>query len=348
MRKSFCLAGASAFVVTACAETPDVQMTYYLPKTSVTLVGTRTVACDTKGLYWLSSITPTSNTGPDESVSYPIRFKPNHRALVDTDVAVGLTDDGRLKSINQSATGHGEDVIKAVATLAGGVLPLPALPKFEAQLVKPKPKPKTPTEIACDIVKRRGKDGFLTLTYSGDYEFVDADVRRIPLTEDSPAWAKPVDNLLPPLCEQLLSVSKPAPQVTFDAADKNIDGYVQLRQPAHVKVAVVEAGNCVTYPDHRQIWAGAVLVPQLGKPYTVPIPKGQPFGKQTLELALADSGAITTLHYGRESGAAAAIGSVNDVVGAFPSQTDALNAQSNLIAAQQKNLKCRMDPTNCS
>jgi hypothetical protein len=136
--------------------------------------------------------------------------------------------------------------------------------------------------------------------------------------------------------------------VTFDPNDKNIEDYVHLRQPAHVKVAVVEAGDCATYPQARQIWAGAVLVPQLGNPYTVPIPKGRPFGKQSLELALTDSGAITTLHYGRESGTAAVIGSVNDIVGAFPTETATLNAQSDLIAAQQKNLKCKMDPSNCS
>jgi len=337
-----------ASVLAACAETPDVQMTYYLPKTSLTLAGTRTVACDSNGLYWVTSVTPTSEIGPNEDESYALRFKPKHSAMIDTDIGIGLTDDGRIKSINTAATGHGEDVVKAVVTLAGGVLPLPTLSLAERTLIKGPPKPKTPEQIACDVIKRRGKDGFLTLTYANDYEFAAGDSSRIPLTKDSPSWVSAVDVVLPKLCEKIVSVVKPAPQVAYNPSDKNIEDYIHLRQPARVKVAVDEAANCPAPNGAAQIWAGAVLVPQLGTPYEVPIPKGRAFGKQSLELALADTGAITTLHYGRESGAAAAIGSVNDILGAFPRETAALNKQSDLIAAQQRNLKCKMDPASCS
>ena len=74
------------------------------------------------------------------------------------------------------------------------------------------------------------------------------------------------------------------------------------RQPANMEVAVATgpSGGCGT----SNLWAGTVQVAQLGDRYTLPIPRAALFGKQVFAASFNEAGALTSLGYNKDSGAA--------------------------------------------
>ena len=99
-----------------------------------------------------------------------------------------------------------------------------------------------------------------------------------------------------------------------------------------------------------------VLVPFAGggpdSERSIPIPQAPFFGSQTFVLALSDAGTITTLTYGKESGAAAGLNSFNAVMAAFAPRSAAdkaaeIQARADLIAQTQRLAVCEAAPKDC-
>lgn len=349
---------ASCLLSAACARTPDVQIGYYLPRSSVAVKAVRTVGCDTNGtIHSATAVTSTTVYGPDSKEGLqPVRFRSLDGTLANSDLALTFTEDGRLKGVNATTVGKGEEVLKSAIQMASMVLG-GGFAFLRSGDAVPASQP-TP----CDLIRTfGGKERMVTLNYAAGEKF-DLDVPKanpLPLQQGSPKFAQDIDAALTPLCFAVGMAIKDIPPVSVgEGEDARAAVKLHLRQPAKVPVSVSEGVGGICNPalamaeTTKKYWNGTILVPQLGKPYWLPIPRGALFGKQSFVMALADSGAITTLQYGKESGASGMMNVVN--AGLMEAKPDSaatraaeLKAEADLIAQQQRLIGCQMDPENC-
>jgi hypothetical protein len=70
------------------------------------------------GPYSTATATVTTTYIADYGSSHTLRYKDVDSRFGDSDISVGVTDDGRLSSINAAGTGEGAAIIKAAATIA--------------------------------------------------------------------------------------------------------------------------------------------------------------------------------------------------------------------------------------
>lgn len=340
---------ASCLLSGACARTPDVEVSYFLPRSDLALRAVRTVGCDSRDvLYSTTAVTAVTafsrGTAPADRKS--IRLKALDNPMSNTDWGVSFYEDGRLKGINATTVGKGDEIIKTAIQMA------------QLGVMFFQPPPSSPE--ACKLIRERSpKDGMLTLVYTKSESFADKIGRSEAMSLD----AASVDHALfvldmalrKPLCVNVGVPVQEEPWTAYKGNPTN-DVNLALRQPARVKVAVIEAMQACKYTDEpesaRPIWAGTVLVPQAGKPYDLPIPKGALFGKQSFELALAESGAVNSLKYGKETGGSGLLGVMNAGMAAIQPDTPAaraaeIKAEADLIAQQQRLIRCQTDPDNC-
>jgi hypothetical protein len=365
----------------ACAATPDVQMSYYLPKASMSLKAIRTVGCGKDGiLYSTTDVVPTTSYSRDDGTLTPLYFQSTGGTFSNADLAVKLADDGRLLGINVTTEGQGEDILKAVAPIVGMILPGGA---FASSLYAghfPVP-PELAAEAACKSVKDHGDKGVLTLTYLAEEKFEpkEKSSKQIELAPGSADYAYTVDRALDPL---FLNVSASQPvRLPVGTSSENLSASLEerahwqsaiadwngttilrLRQPASVPVCVsAKMGtdcknaeqNGRASSDAPVIWSAAVLVPQRGENYPLPIPKGAQFGSQVFALALSDAGTITTLQYAKKGGAAGVLSGVGAGLGAYKPQSaedkaNELKGEADLIAQQQRLIRCQLDNKSCT
>jgi hypothetical protein len=114
-----------------------------------------------------------------------------------------------------------------------------------------------------------------------------------------------------------------------------------------LKSAVLLAGAVLA------AWTGSIAVPQRGRVFMLPIPHAAMFGKQSFGLALAESGAITTLKYAEESGLSSGMSAATAAFTEFRGDTTAesaakLKAEADVIAQQQRLIRCQLNPAGCT
>lgn len=187
MRIESCLGLSSSVALLAglgaCASLPEVTRTYYFPEAQQDIAVVQTLGCSfaTKDAdVYADGATPGKNkppkkqnaapkplysTGPYSTAiatitttyianydkPYTLDYSAFDGLFGDADIAVGLTDDGRLSSINAAGTGEGAAIIKAAVTVAS-VATL-AKPFIEKQKNQPTPPPTSPE---CQLIKDHG------------------------------------------------------------------------------------------------------------------------------------------------------------------------------------------------
>lgn len=106
-------------------------------------------------------------------------------------------------------------------------------------------------------------------------------------------------------------------------------------------------GACGT----ANLWSGTALVAQHGETYTLPIPRARLFGKQVFAASFDEAGALTSLGYNKDSGAAPLLATIQAGADALNTtaaeEAAALKSEADVIAAQQRLVSCRADPKNC-
>ena len=192
----------------------------------------------------------------------------------------------------------------------------------------------------------------VTFTASEPFQDIHGPEKMNAIAQDADRY----DNVKVVMGEPCLSLELVEPNavkpVDYTRGNRD-DVELALRQPARVKLSVSGdmLGNACSNPSDP-FWEGIAMVPQRGVPYVLPIPRAAFIGKQSVTLKLSDAGAITQLGYGSENGAATAIGSAGKALDLLNGQTDAeraaaLSAQADIIAQQERLLRCRADPENC-
>ena len=346
--------------LSGCPSMPDVTASYYLPRTSVSLRVIRTFACNTANeVFTTSTVTAAVTHSADLAKRQTVALKNLDGAISDTDFQVQFYEDGRLKGINSSTTGEAEAVIKPLVAVAAAA--------FGATQSTPK------APAACSLSADPSKP--VTVTFTRDVDFSDlggktstgaekltSDQVIDPDPDSVPTFAKTHD-ALGYLCVHVEKLTlKPdskgnsIPDVPGleNAVDARRNVELRLQQPARVALKVWSSNDtiCDFKSDTKPIWTGESEVAQLGTSYTLPIPKAVLFGKLQLSLALAESGALTTLQYTKQSAAPSIATSAQDVSTHFAPETAAqkaadLKAEADIIAQQQRLVRCQAKPTTC-
>jgi len=328
----------------ACAVTPNIIETYYLPKTEVTFRVIRTVGCDANDHPIVAnSATVTPVHLADYNKKRTLEIKRLDGFFANSDIKVEYFDDGRLKSVNATTTGQGEAIIKSAISLAGAIMAFDgSSPRFPAQ---------------CKFIKDQGKDKPLTPTFEGT---LSGKANGLTLTPDDSSlfYFRPgpsSGNLQAVLGNASVSLNGepavPAPPQLMPDSVSHHQGYdvnLHLRQPAQMPFIVKAGPN-----GDQDIWHGRVTVAQYGIEYDLPIPSAALFGKQGFAVAFGESGAITSLQYVKETGAVAVVNVGSALAAAAagdsPSKKAAdLKAEADIIAQQQRLVRCTANPKGCT
>jgi hypothetical protein len=136
--------GIVVAVLYGCASTPNVTYTYYPARANSIVTVVQTIDCTSDQTQVVTLETATVNTVYFADYSkdpYTFPIKKVDGFFADSDVGLTFTDDGRLKSINQSSTGQCETIIKSAITLAtaaaalGGAAAAPVAPLPQCQFL---------------------------------------------------------------------------------------------------------------------------------------------------------------------------------------------------------------------
>jgi hypothetical protein len=327
----------------ACSAIPDVEYRYYPSKMTLTVSVTQAIDCssDKTALIVANAASITPNYSADFTKGpYRIRIRDIEGAVggvADSDATFSFYDDGRLKSINQSTTGQGEAVIKSAVTLAAGFI-AGAAPGAAAPKVLD----------VCTVIANLGGGKGVNLTYGTVISYQPSQKDALYDLPVSPASQAIYDKIRDSLPKLQVIVDKATPTESgagFLAQTSGSDGDVvdlTLQKTASVKVDVTSQGAS---------FASSNVVAPADGTYTLPIPKAALFGKQSLGLTLSEAGAITTVDYGKLSGAPGALNAANAVATTESQSTAAraaeVKAQGDLIAAQQRLLRCQVKPAQC-
>ena len=326
-----------------CAHMPDTTVGYYLSKAQATVKVTRTITCDTdQVVVMVMTATPTVNHVADRFVQVPLTKLKS--GLANTDVKFGFLADGRLSTVNADATGKGEDILKAAITLGTKMTfaTVPGAKKDPAQ--EP---PKTP----CEIIKGIDEKPF-TLTYEGEIPFdkEGAGPQQIDPVLDSALRAVVVQQAIGTVCVEVKAPEQPA-KAPIEYSGSWDGVLLPARQPAWMQIKVtagLKKGSCVD----STAWQGEILAGQRGFDYQLRIPSAALFGSQKFAAEFEASGALKTIQYVSNTGAGEVLNVVNHGIteyqGRAAKEAERLNAESSLIAAQEKYAKCLADRKQCN
>ncbi len=336
MRKLLCLLGMP-LALTACAELPEGQVTYYEPKASAKVTVTQTVACDAahKNLFAASTATVSPTYQADPTRKRVFALKTLNGNFTDGDATFGLTTDGRLKSLNADQTGNGEAVVKAAMALA-------VVPTLSAPLVD------DPTADACKaIMAWAGGDAKpVTLTYEVDLEPSDLVQKTFSFDAAQPSALYATLKKSLPTLQGAIEVVTPAAPFTASGlpTDTNDQTVIWVTNTRLITIDVMSKSG-----DAPATSAGktTVVVPTTGD-YALPVPRSILFGKEGMSLAIDESGAVTSLGYTRTNGSASAINAATDALTqSDEARSNILKGKADLIAQQTRLVQCEADPTNC-
>lgn len=288
-------------LLSACASTPDVTVAYYPAKSVTTFQVSENVGCTQDDMKVIATNAVTATTEYSADTAAParhLRIKALDNDFADASLSVELFGDGRLKGVNASSTGEGQAVITAAVGLAGAMAPMLGA------------SPQRPHKLPVCAVLKNWTGGKAMLTFVKSF-----DLAQIPpassqtLNDDDAAVSDPglydqIANVLPQV-SFTIGDKAPVPRPAAYASDNGDSTLaLTLRDVSTVRLDFWSAGH----------WLGAKTLTVPGPAdYSLPIPKAALFGGETFSIALSESGAVTSLSYGKTSGAAAALGSATSV-----------------------------------
>lgn len=356
-----------AALAVGCASIPDVTVSYRPVKWSINVAVAHTITCNRESNFAIIEqgvvFLPVYSAGPRDP-RLQIRLKELNRFASDADISIALTEDGRLRSINQTTVGQGETVVKSTIGLAAAtsartaISPLeakrqPSLSLFRNNQFISKVERIKPANL-CEAIKAFSistsdhvAQVSLVQTALIKPELIGNEVNADP-SKDQKELFDELEKIGLNLSvkvktrldmEELQPIIQPEDTVYADAVPVTIQRIASL---------MVEAID--TLDPKSIIGTKSIPVPRRDV-FVLPVPKAALFGKQSFSVTLGDSGRITSIGYGRTTGAPAAIGVGTSLVGAEVTEDTAkaatLKAASDLIAQQQRYSNCTLRPAEC-
>lgn len=348
-----------------CVSTPKVKLGYYLPKTEASVRFVRTVTCRGVQPYSVVEGFVDVEHSADKGAWYPLQTSDLIGRMSNSELKLDFYPGRRLKSVNSSYAGQGEAIAKSMALL---ILPRPGFSASSAG-------------SACQYLKDYGEKGVLTLTYSAKLNFVpqgDGSVKAdnvinaktkhviagavIDPDPESKLHHMELHGDLGEICLNA-SVNAPVHFPVTDSDGKVISTYsdgvvINAREPSTLSATFFawrvdpEKPNApACSAEHHPFMTKTALFADAGGDYRIPIPRARAFGESVVDLQFDESGALAGVKYGSKSGAAGAGNALTTFADHFM-PTDALVAtrlknEADVIAAQQRLLKCRLNPEEC-
>lgn len=134
-------------------------------------------------------------------------------------------------------------------------------------------------------------------------------------------------------------------RITFSEEElEDAENTLQLNAPAIFKASAALYGK---------VFEALLMIPERGQLYDIIVPAGQLFGTNEMELEIGPAGNVTKVKYGSTSGVSDGIGSLNSLVEALDDSTSSteqaaeLKGQADIIAQQQRLIRCQVDPSTC-
>lgn len=326
-------------LLTGCATIPDVSYSYYPAKWSSIITVTQTVGCNTAkttAVVLNSASVTTEYSSNTDSEPFKFKVKELQSLSADVDMTMTFTDDGRLKSINQSTTGQGEAVIKSAVSLISAV---GAKAKFDP------PKVSTPDSAPmpeCAIINDWGGNNPVTLNYRASINSANLG-GAVPLdaAPESKDLYQLLKNILPTLKVSVGKVTDVSSGPSYNKPDSDVV-LLELQKIGMVQITI---SSCC--PDD-ELALSRIFIPQADT-YTLPIPKAALFGNQSFTLTLSEAGAVTSVGYGKTVGTAGALNVLSAIAGTQTAAAKAaeLESQADLVAQQQRLVLCQTKPDQC-
>jgi hypothetical protein len=329
----------SGVLLAGCGHLPNATVTYYLAQSEVSFKVLRTAACDAGGhLYIANAVTPSVRHSANLNDLVPLELATLRGRLSDTDVKFDFYDDGRLKGFNGSSTGQGEAILKTLVSIAAAAF------GAEAAAVKQYPE-------ACKAIKTVGGDKPVTLTYELTASLGHTQEQRFKpdaLTAALLHAHAALQTAVGDVCATMVGEEAAPARAAY--AKGGEEPVLRWREPAPVrfKVTVGDEKGC----QLRPIWDDTLPIAQLGEEYFLPIPPPLAFGKRALTATFAESGALTSVQFVSATGAGQALNVLSSAQDATKGQTLAekvaeVTAQADLIAQQQRLVRCVAEPAKC-
>ena len=156
-QRPFVFAIVLAGTLAGCATLPPVTQSYYHPRALTKLVITQALACSADHKKIISVVNIAQQTAYDADLTAPaahIDFSNYGGSLKDADLALSLTQDGRLAGINAATSGNATAILKS-ATAIGVSMAAPGAiggDLFAFHMALPGFGQKTKEEQACDLI----------------------------------------------------------------------------------------------------------------------------------------------------------------------------------------------------
>jgi hypothetical protein len=309
-----------------CATIPDVTLNYHPAMWNSVVTVTQTVGCttDKKRLVVLNTPSVTTTYFSNVNKIFEIKMKKLEGGFNDSDFNIVFTDDGRLKSINQSTTGQGETIVKSAVAVAVAIPMLslgPEAPKVSKRLLE-----------ACHIIDSWGNSKPITLNYrvTINSENLGQTLNFEP-TPDSYELYERLKDQLPDLTVKCDIISKSDSRGSYaqSTTASNDEVLLELQKISSATISIGDRNGLIGY--------ARIVIPE-DDTYTLPIPKAALFGKQIFSVSLSEAGAIMSIGYGKNAGTAGALNALGSIVSTQTAETKAaeLKAQADLIAQQQR------------
>ncbi len=331
-------------LLTGCASVPNVTYNYYPVRWSSSVTVTQTLGCTSTGddvLVMHAYSVSTSYSSDLDKPPYGIKIKDIDRFFADTDFTMTLTDDGRLRGINQSSTGQGEGIVKSAVALVSALKAVP-LSSFLEGTDK-----SAPTAKDCKDIDKWGGNKPITIMYRAN--FSEKDIGKsvpVEVSSESEALYQRLSGFLPSFTVKIDRADQVKEVLSRPVSVANDSDTVPLtlQKIGSLGIQIVQTGSA----NEKMVYSARVLTPRQ-ETYTLPIPKAALFGKQNISLVLSDAGAVTSIGYGKTVGISGALNAMGTLANTQTAATEAADAkaQADLIAQQQRVMLCRTKPDQC-
>ncbi|WP_156777184.1 hypothetical protein [Erythrobacter sp. NAP1] len=329
-------------LLVGCVKAPPVSVSYYLPKTSVSVSVIATAACDASGQNPIVSVavTPTAthhaDLAPDGHKT--IDLTAIQGGFSNTDIKVGFREDGRISSLNSTSEGRGGEILKTTISLVSKVAGIGQ--GFQEE---------------CEKIVAYGGGKPISLKFHTELDLSHAKKTVPQVLQPAPESSFYFNELRSAIGDFYAGYCETtAPVIPISHSETNANLLLHARQPGSASVRVVGDAGHLCDLDQEPLWAGQVPVAQFGVGYTMPIPRSPAFGKQVFSVTFAESGALEEINYATNEGSSSALGVVNEAIEAASSSQDSTatilaetKAEADLIVQQQRLVQCLADPANC-
>lgn len=387
-----------------CASVPKVVQTYYFPLAQQDVAIVQTMGCTitpvkapskkskahttpakyiSTGPYSTATATVTTTYIADYSKRYTWDYTSVDNAFGDEDIAIGVTDDGRLSSINATGAGEGAAIITSAATVASVATGI--TPKAVAANV-------APVSHACQMIQEYGTTSGNANPQGGTVYTLTLNYKlRVQTKFDQTAWAPAGEIIVyapdgttsksgwnTPIPIPLNSGANPVPDKQLSGVagnftltitriseqpGSNADPALQpawtsdssipsVAVPAIAELNASVSGPTANMKGSARFYDENVLAPT-STPVYIPVPTAPTFGKIATTAQFGPSGVVEKLEYNKAAALSDLIGSGAQIYNQLQPQTTAqkaaaVQAQADLIYQQQRLVTCELSAANCT